>query len=267
MKKLIFTLIIILTAYLCKSQEIAKAAFLYTYKHQIDTARKDYYTIEKMVLLQGEKTSIYKSYDAYISDSTMQAVINQSQNEINISGLKISTKPLIRDMVLKNSEANKLLHIRFLLEYYYWDEPLHKSDWQIQSDTATLKGLKCQKAICNYKGRSYTAWFSNEIVSNNGPWKFGGLPGLILKLSDTKNEIIFEFEGYVTLANMNISLPEKSHLSSAKEYTKVRDAFLNDPMSFLQNTGGSGGNVKLSNMSGSLKGRKPINNPIELKEE
>ena len=61
MKKLIFTLLIILTAYLCKSQEIAKAAFLYTYKHQIDTARKDYYTIEKMVLLQGEKTSIYKS--------------------------------------------------------------------------------------------------------------------------------------------------------------------------------------------------------------
>jgi GLPGLI family protein len=267
MKKIIFAFLLISLTYLSNAQETAKVAFLYSYKHQIDTSRKDYYYTEKMVLLQGEKTSIYKSYDAYISDSTIKAQISQSENEINITGLKISTKPLIRDMVLKYFEKNKSIQIRYLLNYYYWEEGLHKINWQILPDTMTLKGLICQKATCEFKGRIYAAWFSTEIISNNGPWKFGGLPGLILKVSDSKNEIIFEFEGYTYLSNSTIELPEKSISSSAKEYNKVRDAYLNDPMSFLQNAGGIGGNVKLSNMSIPLKGRKPINNPIELKEE
>lgn len=251
-------------AHLCKSQELAKAAFIYTYKHEIDTSRKGHYYSEKMVLLQGEKTSIYKSYDAYLSDSALQEKIRQSEAEINLTGLKISTKPLIRDMVLKNFQKNIAVQIKYLLDYYYWDESLHKINWQIYPDTMTLKGLKCQKATCEFKGRNYTAWFSSEVPFNNGPWKFGGLPGLIINISDNKNEIIFEFDGYALLSNLSIAFPEKSHQSSAKEYNKARDAFLNDPMSFLQNSGSIGGSVKLSNMSGQLKGRKPINNPIEL---
>lgn len=254
-------------ALLSKSQENAKAAFIYTYKHQIDTTRKGYFYTEKMLLLQGEKTSIYKSYDAYLSDSILQAQFSQSENTINITGLKISTKPVIRDMILKNFENSHLIQIKYLLNYYYWNEDLPIINWKILNDTLSIKGLKCQKAVCDFKGRNYTAWFSTQIISNNGPWKFGGLPGLIINISDSKNEIIFEFVGYASIRDMSISLPKKSYASSSKEYNKVRDAYLNDPMSFLQNTGGIGGNVKITNMSGNLKGRKPINNPIELTED
>ncbi len=267
MKRNILIMLLMLLTNYGISQELAKTAFVYNYKHQIDTSNKSYHYTERMVLLEGAKSSLYKSYDAYLSDSALQAQISQSENQINLTGLQISTKPLIRDMILKNTEVKKITEIRYLLHYYYWDEPVDAQNWEILSDTATIKGLKCQKASCDYKGRSYVAWFSNQIISNNGPWKFGGLPGLIIKISDSKNEIIFEFDGYATLKDLSISLPEKSAQSSAKEYKKVRDAYLNDPMSFLQNAGGIGGNVKLSNVSSSLKGRKPINNPIELKEE
>lgn len=48
------------------------------------------------------------------------------------------------------------------------------------------------KATCTFRGREYTAWFCVDIPISNGPWKFGGLPGLILKVYDKDHLFVFE---------------------------------------------------------------------------
>jgi len=58
--------------------------------------------------------------------------------------------------------------------------------------TATVAGYLCRKAVCSFRGRVIEAWFSPDIPINNGPWKFGGLPGLILKLYDIDRLKVFE---------------------------------------------------------------------------
>jgi GLPGLI family protein len=68
-------------------------------------------------------------------------------------------------------------------------------NWQLHNDTLTVAGYICQKATCYFRGRSYTAWFTADIPINNGPWKFGGLPGLILKIYDNDNLYNFECVG------------------------------------------------------------------------
>ena len=45
---------------------------------------------------------------------------------------------------------------------------------------------KCKKATTNFRGRDYIAWFSEDIPINDGPFKFNGLPGLIVEIYDTE---------------------------------------------------------------------------------
>lgn len=67
--------------------------------------------------------------------------------------------------------------------------------WKIENDTMTVASHLCYKATCRFRGREYVAWFTPEIPSNAGPWKFNGLPGLILKVEDSTKEYTFECIG------------------------------------------------------------------------
>ena len=74
----------------------------------------------------------------------------------------------------------------------FYTEEIPKQDWDLQDDTLTICGYSCQKATCRFRVRDYVAWFAAELPVSNGPWKFGGLPGLILKVFDTDNYYVFE---------------------------------------------------------------------------
>ena len=77
----------------------------------------------------------------------------------------------------------------------YYDEPYPGQQWTLTQDTATVSGYHCQKATCHYHGRDFEAWFTAEVPVKFGPWKFGGLPGLIVKVYDTDHLYTFECTG------------------------------------------------------------------------
>lgn len=56
-----------------------------------------------------------------------------------------------------------------------------------KEDIKKINNLLCNKATLNFRGRSYIAWYSSKIPLSFGPWKFNGLPGLILEIYDTEN--------------------------------------------------------------------------------
>ncbi|MBD5307999.1 MAG: GLPGLI family protein [Bacteroides sp.] len=77
-------------------------------------------------------------------------------------------------------------------ENLYYTESLPLFNWQIGTETATVCGYECIKATCHWRGRDFTAWFTPDIPVEYGPWKFGGLPGLIMKISDKDGIYTFE---------------------------------------------------------------------------
>lgn len=63
-------------------------------------------------------------------------------------------------------------------------EPMGCVKWEVLPETKTILNYTCQKATATFRGRSYTAWFTVDIAVEYGPWKFTGLPGLILEVTE-----------------------------------------------------------------------------------
>lgn len=57
--------------------------------------------------------------------------------------------------------------------------------WELLNETKNINSFNCQKARGNFRGRTYTVWFTNDIPVSLGPWKLNGLPGLILEATDS----------------------------------------------------------------------------------
>ena len=74
----------------------------------------------------------------------------------------------------------------------YYTESYPLQQWEVSTETQDILGYQCQKATCHWRGRDFMAWFAPDIPVRFGPWKFGGLPGLILKLQDTAGVYCFE---------------------------------------------------------------------------
>lgn len=63
--------------------------------------------------------------------------------------------------------------------------------WELLNETKNINSFSCQKAIGNFRGRTYTVWFTNDIPVSLGPWKLNGLPWLILEATDSLNQFQF----------------------------------------------------------------------------
>lgn len=98
---------------------------------------------------------------------------------------------------------------------YFYTEPLPDFGWKLMDDTLTVGGYLCQKAVGKYAGRTWTAWYSEEVAASFGPWKLRGLPGMILKAEDMDG--IFSF---VCVGLIQRSAPIKYF--SKEEYTTLK---------------------------------------------
>jgi hypothetical protein len=66
--------------------------------------------------------------------------------------------------------------------HVFVSEELKQFNWKVLSEKDTILGYPCTKAITDYRGRSYTAWFTTKLPWRAAPWKFHGLPGVLLKV-------------------------------------------------------------------------------------
>ena len=81
----------------------------------------------------------------------------------------------------------------------YYDEPFSEIDWVIAEDSAkTILDYQCIMATADYHGRKWTVWFTPEIPIQDGPWKFCGLPGLIMEASELSGQHSFTITGIET---------------------------------------------------------------------
>lgn len=50
-------------------------------------------------------------------------------------------------------------------------------DWRLTNESKIIMNLSCHKAITEFRGRKYVAWYTPDIPVGYGPRNFYGLPG------------------------------------------------------------------------------------------
>lgn len=197
--------------------------FIYAY-NAIDLTEQETYDDLKYLEIGATQSRFY-SYFIHRSDSLK---IDWLKKNAKAESIKI-TMGIVGKLngwseyqyndCFKNFAENKFIeYIQMprLIPCYKYSEEIPVFDWEIMNDTITIINYTCQKAICHFRGRDYTAWFCPDIPISNGPWKFGGLPGLILKLYDKDKLYTYECVGVEQYGN---KFPIKTY--DEKNYTKI----------------------------------------------
>lgn len=236
-KTWLILLLAVCTGYFSKAQnpDPVKVRVYYKFRFMNDTTARTDFANESMVLLIGEKMSVYQSYNSYRTDSIIK---NRSANAVtgmvSVSNVPIGGGSGTSEKQFTILAKNQLLSTnRVFITQYLVDESAKQTQWNITGDTKEIGGITCQKATARVKGRDYAAWFAPELPYSLGPWKLNNLPGLILEASDSKGEVFFELERIASDATTaTIEFPDKMTQVSLAEYVKVKAAYDADPEGF-----------------------------------
>ena len=89
--------------------------------------------------------------------------------------------------------------------------------WTLADEQQTILGHRCQKATCQFRGRDFVAWFAADVPIKGGPWKFGGLPGCILKVYDVQKIYVWEAVAIERGTYQIMQYPDKLYPKSTRK--------------------------------------------------
>ena len=173
------------------------------------------YTFQGKFNSRFERSDNFNQYKGWLivdgdkSLFTMKKVtgplIAEDQINIDLSPDSIFT-------VYKDFESNSLLFdfsdIR--QRTHLFADTLFPMQWIRHNEQRTIGGIPCLKAVTQFKGRGYIAWYAPSITIADGPWKLGGLPGMILEAYDDADQ------WHMTLSSIQDGTGfEKKHFESA----------------------------------------------------
>ncbi|MCW1963934.1 GLPGLI family protein [Chryseobacterium viscerum] len=175
MKKLLFLL---LGTFTCFAQS---NRFVYDVVSKKDSTSKN--LIKENFNLDISKDEMkYYNRIYYINDS-----IFATKNQYGFKGYKQTS------FLIKKNNTNEYQNYEYIGDVnFYKIDGKAEQNWKITDSIKIVDELHLQKATTQFGGRSWVAWFSKDIPIPYGPYKFNGLPGLIVELYDIKKDYHFK---------------------------------------------------------------------------
>lgn len=253
--------------------------FIYEYKFIPDSTNLEDLKTEMMFLDTTKDGSKYYSYTVFNSDSIMKVDLEKQLAATGSINVKADLrKGDVRYSVTKTYPDYKInLHRRLGMDAYNISDD-RKINWKISSEKEKIGEWNAQKAEADFAGRHWIAWFSTDIPIQDGPYKFRGLPGLIVKIEDKTGSHKMELKGIKNITgNVDINVFEVKEIAvNSKQFQKVLKEYENDPTKGIKQIQMGGTSIVLTGKDGTstkiakeqeerLKARiKKDNNRIEL---
>ena len=189
--------------------------FVYEYKMKPDAAKKDSVVTDYMNLdTDGKKSYFsnavkYERDSAYKVDKSYPALLKGKHYDRNLN------------YIIEKDYAKKT--INFYDKFKNADLVITENEtpkWSIENEFKKINNMNCQKATADYKGRKWEAWFSKDFPVNDGPYKFSGLPGLVVMVKDSENNHAFDLIQIKKISVLNTFVPKKNKSITNEEYRK-----------------------------------------------
>jgi len=236
----------------------------YNLEYQPDSNNIQKKLNEKVLLLIGDEITKSITLKRNLLDSIGYKMLKDALiagETFDMSQLPISHFDF---QIFTNNKNNTIwVYDEVFNDRYKYKEP-EQLIWTLEDERKTILNYECQKASTSFAGRDYIAWFTTEIPISKGPYLFSGLPGLIIKIYDTKNHYVFDLEsisqiqqtGFITMLKTYQYLEvSKDEFKKAKRY--AQENYREKMMKIMP--------VSEGQMELSMENAKKRNNPIELK--
>jgi GLPGLI family protein len=160
------------------------------YRYDIhDEVQETYST----VLQIGKDFSRFYDYSAYAVDSLSHVAGASVEERNRLEEMRRTSMFYFDSEIWQNQPSDAMTVVMEVSPNLMgYTEELGSMNWNLEDGNETICGYVCNKATTSYGGRNWVVWYAPEIPSTAGPWKFNGLPGLILAAKDS--ESIHEFE-------------------------------------------------------------------------
>ncbi len=187
--------------------------------------------------------SLYRDYTVAAQDSILKIEVEAMQKSGTFKDLsKIIKQPKFSYKVYKYYPDMKVQYVEQMMNGMKqtsigYTEPL-KFNWKIENEKQKIGEYNAQKATTDFGGRKWVAWFSTDLPFQDGPYKFYGLPGLIVKIEDDGQNYSWILKGNKKIADYS----EKTYVEtlmpangdpinlSKEKFEKTFNDYKSDPM-------------------------------------
>ena len=205
MKKL-FAFFLLTMFFALNAQETANRFF---YELNFKPKKDSVKTEKVMMILDITKDkSIYRDYTMVAQDSIVKVQVEEMQKAGVFKDIsKSMTMPKFSEKIYKFYPDMKVQYAERISSGFTpmnigYSEDL-KFDWKISNEKQKIGSYNTQKATTEFGGRKWTAWFTTDIPLQDGPYKFHGLPGLIVKIEDDAKNYSWELKGNKKVSNFS----------------------------------------------------------------
>lgn len=250
MKSFVFTIACCLAALCTQAQEVidtvqVRVQYRATYKHTQE--QKETFDDTNLLDIGKHASRFYSQrFEQFLQlrdsvERTTQDPMNKLQFLAGMYGSKKGReyevyKHIPQKGTLTYTDA---LHNDF---FFCYEEAIPTFAWELAEGDTLIIGYPCHKAVCHFRGRTWTAWYTLDLPFDNGPWKLGGLPGLILSASESRQEFSFVATGIEQLRQTTVLVfrPKRYERLTAKQFQRLLQDYWKDQWNTTNRLQGSG---------------------------
>lgn len=207
--------------------------FTYLLSYKPNKLHKNIISQETFSLQVTDNQAIFVSENKLKFDSIFTAQFKMNQGNIDMRNFP-TNQSMSRFVIIQNNQDSKYYESIGRTKLFY-STPII-TNWKLTNETKIINSITCKKAEVRFKGRNWTAWYSIDIPFPYGPYKFSGLPGLIIKITDETGDYDFELIKSVSSKNLKGKIIDHKliNYNSSKEVKK--EEFVKAKSDFKDNT-------------------------------